>query len=173
MSENSNSDKKQWKETIGLPADKTVAQVVCSEKHKEEWKTEADENGYPSMSKYLYELIQEARAYRNEGYLAHHESEEQITELQEEVDRLERKLEAEQKRQAGDVMIDDPAFVRQFLSDNYQPLTDILQDIVESGALDGILRKRVEEQLYFLASQDEVAHERGWGWKLVGNGGDA
>lgn len=80
---------------------------------------------------------------------------------------LEQQREKEQKRQAGQVMVDDPGFVKQFLSSNYQPLKTILQAVVESGSLDGLIRKQVEDQLYFLAQQGEVAYERGWGWKLV------
>lgn len=55
-------DKDQWKQTSGLAADSTVAQIVCEEPHKQEWDDEAEEKGYRSTSKYLYELVQEARA---------------------------------------------------------------------------------------------------------------
>jgi ABC-type uncharacterized transport system permease subunit len=68
----------------------------------------------------------------------------------------------------------DPATLKQeVLSENYQSLEDILREIVESGALDEMLRQPVENQLYYLAAQDKVEYERGWGWKLAEeNGGE-
>ena len=45
---------------ISLAADSTVAQIVCKEPDKKEWDKEAEEKGYRSTNKYLYELVQEA-----------------------------------------------------------------------------------------------------------------
>ena len=50
-------DKDQWKQTAGLAANSTVAQIVCKEPDKKEWDQEAEEKGYRSTSKYLYELV--------------------------------------------------------------------------------------------------------------------
>jgi hypothetical protein len=50
-------------------------------------------------------------------------------------------------------------------------LDDLLREIVESGVLDDLIRKRVEDKLYFLASQNRVEYKKGWGWK-ISNGGD-
>ena len=89
------NDKDQWKQTAGLAADSTVAQIVCKEPDKKEWDQEAEERGYRSTSKYLYELVQEARAYRQQEYLAHHQSEEQIAGLKSRIEELETQLERE------------------------------------------------------------------------------
>ncbi|MFB6196158.1 MAG: hypothetical protein ABEI80_08290 [Haloplanus sp.] len=72
------SEKQQWKKTGGFAEDTAVAQVVCKEDDLEKWDSEVEEQGYGSRSKYLYELIEEARAYRQEGFLSHHQSEQRL-----------------------------------------------------------------------------------------------
>jgi len=163
-------DKDQWKQTAGLAADSTVAQIVCKEPDKKEWDEEAEEKGYRSTSKYLYELVQEARAYRQQGYLAHHQSKEEIAELKSRIEKLETQLERERNKESGTTKIDDIDFLEQFLTTEYQTLPEILRDIVESGALDNLIRKPVEDELYYLASQDRVEYERGHGWRLTDEG---
>lgn len=49
---------------------------------------ETEEQGYGSRSKYLYELIQEARAARQEGFLAYSQNESKVEELQLQVEQL-------------------------------------------------------------------------------------
>jgi len=165
-------DKDQWKQTAGLAADSTVAQTVCKEPDKEEWDQEAEEKGYRSTSKYLHELVQEARVYRQQSYLAHQQSEEQIAQLKSRIEELEKQLERERKKESTTTKIDDIDFLEQFPSTEYQTLPEILRDIVESGALDNLIRKPVEDELYYLASQDRVEYERGHGWRLTGGGDD-
>ena len=164
----------EWQERTGVSEDTVRVPIVCKEDDRETWTKEAEKNGYQNRSRYLYDLIQEARAYRQEGFLSRERSEERIEKLEAEIAALENRVEREEKKQAGEALVDDPAFVKRFLTTNYRRLPDILQDIVESGALDGIIRKKVEDQLYYLAQRDEITYERGWGWKLTdGNGGDA
>ena len=165
-------DKDQWKQTSGLAADSTVAQIVCKEPDKEEWDVEAEEKGYRSTSKYLYELVQEARAYRQQGYLAHHRSEEKIAELKTQIQELETQLEREQTQESTTTELADIEFLEKVLSTEYQTLPEILRAIVESGELDRQIRKPVEDELYYLASQDRVEYERGHGWRLVDRGDD-
>jgi hypothetical protein len=160
-----------WKDTLDLPDATARVPIYCPESEKEEWDEEVEELGYRSRSTYLYELIQEARAYRDQGFLAHHESEEKIEELQREVARLERRLEEEEQGSSGETQIDDIDFLETFLEPTYKPLDQILKEIVESGALDDLIRKRVEDELYFLAQQDRVEFKRGHGWKLTQGGG--
>jgi len=76
-------------------------------------------------------------------------------------------LAREREQRSGRVAIDDPDFLQQFLWEQYQPLPRIMQRVLESGALDDLVRKRIEDQLYFLASQDRVEYEPGHGWKLA------
>lgn len=59
----------KWKETAGVSDHHARVTIVCHEDDAETWMEEADENGYPNRSRYLYELTQEARAYRDEGFL--------------------------------------------------------------------------------------------------------
>lgn len=160
---------KKWKKTAGLPESTTRVPIYCDESHKEEWMEEAEEKGY-SMSRYLYELVQEARAYREEGFLSHHQSKKRIAELQEEVDELRRKLE-EEKQTGTTEEVGEVDFLERFLTHQYQPLNNILEDIAESGVLDDVIRKPVEDQLFHLAQQDRAEYKRGHGWKLK-EGGD-
>jgi len=161
-----------WKDSTNLPESTTKVTLYCSEDDKEEWSQEVEEKGYKSRSKYLYELIQEARAYREQGFLAHHESEEKIEELKQKIEHLEKRLENQEQQSSGRTTVDDVDFLEKFLGDTYKPLDQILREIVESGALDDLIRKRVEDQLYFLAQQDRVEFERGHGWKLSNKGGE-
>lgn len=161
------SEQQSWEEKIGLADSTTQVAFYCDEAHKEAWKREATRQGYSSMSKYLYDLILEARSYRQQGFLAHHDSQDRIEELEARIHELEQALDRERAKGSGRTEIDDPAFLTQFLDDQYQTLPDLLQRIVESGALDDLFRKRVEDQLYFLASHDRVTYEPGHGWKLT------
>jgi hypothetical protein len=159
-----------WKDSTNLPESTEKVTLYCSEDDKEEWSQEVEEKGYKSRSKYLYELIQEARAYREQGFLAHHESEEKIEELKQKIKHLENRVESQEKQSSGRTQVDDFDFLEKFLGDTYKPLNQILREIVESGALDDLIRSRVEDQLYFLAQQDRVEFERGHGWKLKDGG---
>lgn len=160
----SEENKKQWKETSGFAEDTDVAQVVCKEEDLDEWDEKADQANL-SRSRYLYKLIQEARAYREHGLLRAEGDQGRIQELQEEVEELEHRLE-EKESESSTAISFDPDTLREFLTGNYQELDEILRSIVESGVMDEALRQPVENQLYFLAARDEVEYERGWGWKL-------
>ena len=155
-----------WKDTAGIPETTTKIQIYCPETQKTAWNNEVEEKNYKSLSTYLYELIQEARAYRDQGFLAHHQSEQKIQALEQEVNRLQNKLNEQEKGNSGQVELDDNDFLYRFLSTQYKPLEQILREIVESGVLDDLIRKRVENQLYYMASQDHITYQRGHGWKL-------
>ncbi|WP_231751216.1 hypothetical protein [Halogeometricum sp. CBA1124] len=110
-----------WKESVNLPESTTKVSLYCSEDDKEEWDEEVEEKQYKSRSKYLYELIQEARAYRDQGFLAHHESEERIEELKQEIESLENRLENRERQSSGQTEVDDVDFLEKFLDDTYKP----------------------------------------------------
>jgi hypothetical protein len=99
------------------------ATLYCSEDDKEEWYQEVEEQGYRSRSAYLYELIQEARAYREQGFLAHHESEEKIEELKQKIEHLENRLENQEQQSSGRTTVDDVDLDRGELSDLRMDLT--------------------------------------------------
>ena len=74
------------------------------------------------------------------------------SQIQSRIDTLEAQLEREQKKNSGTAQIDDADFVKQSLSTDHRTLTEILKELVESGTPDDLVRKQVEDQLYFLAS---------------------
>lgn len=161
-----------WQAQTDVADDTVRVTIVCKDHHRDTWDEEADEQGYKNRSRYLYHLIEEARAYRQNEIRGPEHAEQRIQELQSEVERLQTQLEQERKKQGGRPAIDDIDFLETFLDTTYKPLEQILKEIVESGVLNDLIRKRVEDQLYYLASHDEVQFERGWGWKLTDEGGD-
>lgn len=162
-----------WRTQTGVASDTVRVPIVCKKHHREQWDQEVEEEGFRNRSRYLFNLIQEARAYRRNDVRGTRASEQRIQQLQSEVERLEEELEHERRKTSGRPSVDDVDFLERFLTENYQPLSEILQAIVESGALNDLIRKRVEDKLYFLAQQDRVEFQRGWGWRLVEDGGDA
>ncbi len=160
-----------WKENMGMSQDTGLVKIYAPMSHKETWKQEADEKNYKSTSKYLHELIQEARAIRDEGFLAPQGSDQEVHRLKKKIEELEDRL-AQAKQQSRDsVTIDDAAFLKQFLTDEYQTFDKVLQRVVESDTVDELLREPIEDELYFLAAREEVEFEHGHGWRLA-DGGD-
>jgi hypothetical protein len=85
-------EKPQWKKTMGLAADSTVVQITCKERDKDAWTEEAEDYGYSSRSTYLYELIQESRRYRREGFLSREQAKQKMDDLEAEIVRLTAEL---------------------------------------------------------------------------------
>ena len=156
-----------WEDRAGLGDGTTRIVLTCTEAERDTWAEEAVDEGFSSRSKYLHTLIQEARAYRIHGVFADRSSEHRIEELESKVAALESQIDRERQKQGGRVTVDDPRFLEEYLEETYTPLSELLQRIVESGALNDLLRERIEKQLYVLAEQGKVAYEPGWGWKLV------
>jgi hypothetical protein len=44
---------------------------------------------------------------------------------------------------------------------------ELLQQNVEGGAMDDLIRKRIKSKLYVMAGQDKVKYEPSCGWKLT------
>ncbi len=153
---------------MGVSESTARVPIYCPEEEKETWKEEVENQGYKSLSTYFFELIQEARAYREAGFLSHQQNEERIEELNQRIETLETQLEKKEQRESGKVQIDDPEFLFRFIDTQHKTLEEILKAIVESGALNDLIRKPVEDQLYFLAAQDRVEYKQGHGWKLKG-----
>ncbi|SER27459.1 hypothetical protein SAMN04489841_3506 [Natrinema salaciae] len=93
-------------------------------------------------------------------------SEERIEELETEVELLENRLEREQVKRSARVEVDDARFLERYLEDTYKTQSELLQEIVESGAMDDLIRKRIEDELYVMAGKGQVEYEPGWGWRL-------
>jgi len=156
-----------------LSDDRCAVKIYPSEDVAHDWEEEAEEADQ-SLSRYLQNLIHEARAYREHGLVGQGSggSQKRIQELEEEVERLEQRLEEKESESSEAISFDPSTLKEEVLTENYQSLEEVLRTIIESGVLDDALRQPVENQLYFLAAQDEVEYERGWGWKLAEEGGD-
>jgi len=157
-----------WKENMGMSQDTGLVKIYVPMSHKDTWQQEADEKNYKSTSKYLHELIQEARAIREEGFLAPQDSDQEVQRLKKKIEELEDRLTEANQQSRDSVMIDDSAFLKQFLTEDYQTFDEILQKVIESDTLDELLREPVEDELYFLAAREEVEFEHGHGWRLAG-----
>ena len=164
-----------WRSTAGVADSTDKIQVYTAQKLKDELQEEAEEEGL-STSSYVEKLVQEARVYRSEGMpgsegvLRDENDEQSITELQQEIEQLNQRLDEQESESSEGINFDPATLKQQVLTENYQSLEEILRKIVEGGVLDNLLRQPVENQLYFLAAQDEVKYERGWGWKLADGG---
>lgn len=163
-------DKQQWKQTSRFAGDTEIAQIVCKQDDLDQWDKEADRNGR-SRSRYLYSLIQEARAYREHGLTNSTGDEKRVQELEDEVEQLRNRLDEKESGSSEAVNLEPQTLKQDVLTENYQSLEEVLRTIVEAGLLDDLLREPVEKQLYFLAAQDQIEYERGWGWKLPENNG--
>jgi len=139
---------------------------------KQKWVDEAEDQDL-SLSRYLQNLIHEARSYREHGLAVEQGggNHRQLQELREEIETLEQRLEEKESESSEAVSFDPSTLKNEVLTENFQSLEEVLRTIIESGILDDALRQPVENQLYFLAAQDEVEYKRGWGWKLTDNNG--
>lgn len=162
-----------WEEGVGLSEETTYVALYPSRKHAEQWMEEAEEQGYGSRSKYLYELIQEARAARQEGFLAYSQNESKVEELQLRVEQLQDDLEDARNSEPGEIDIAHEEFVTAFLTENYQPVEKVLHQVTDSGVLTGIVKDAVEEQLFDLAEENKVEYKQGYGWRLAHEDADA
>lgn len=162
-----------WRDTLNIPDSTHRVTIYCSETDKQEWDEEVEEQGYRSRSTYLYELIQEARAYRQQGFLAHHQTEERIQELENQVEHLQKQLKQARNNESNNgVHVDNTRLILDHLDSEYQPLEQVLNQIIRSPEIKEQLRTPVENQLYTLAEQGRAEYERGHGWKNTSNGGD-
>ena len=133
-----------WKENMGMSQDTGLVKIYAPMSHKETWQQEANEKNYKSTSKYLHELIQEARAIREEGFLAPQGSDQEVQRLKQKIEELEDRL-AQTKQQKRDfVTIEDAAFLKQFLTEEYQTFDEVLQKVVESDTVDELLQEPIE-----------------------------
>jgi len=167
MSGDGEPQQSNWEKEVGLSEDTAYVVLYPARSHAEEWKEEAEEQGYGSRSKYLYELIQEARAFRQEGFLAYEKNDSEVEELQLQIEQLENDLEHERQKNPGEIPIEHEEFVTAFLTDRYQPINRLLNEVTSSGVLTGIVKDSVEEQLFELAKEDKVEYKPGYGWRLT------
>ena len=157
-----------WKENMGMSQDTGLVKIYVPMSHKETWQQEADEKNYKSTSKYLHELIQEARAIRDEGFLTPQGSDQEVQRLKKKIEELEDRLAQAKQQNRESVTMDDAAFLKQVLTEEYQTFDEVLQKVAGSDTADELLREPIEDELYFLAAREEVQFKHGHGWRLAG-----
>lgn len=83
--------------TLACPKIRTDSRSTSQKQKKQQWTKEADEKSCQSRGEYLYELIEEARAYRRQGFLAHHDSQDELDRLKRQVAELQDQLAKDQQ----------------------------------------------------------------------------
>jgi len=152
--------------------ERKVVKTYALENVKNEWKSEADEEGL-SLSRYLHQLIQESRALRKQGRLKLGDRR-RVVELEQEVDELETKLEnRKQSRSSPDIgsSLIQPQMLEDRLSEEYKSLDQVLKELVGNDEFQTRLRTELKSELYRLANNGKVEYRRGSGWKTLDGGG--
>lgn len=154
-------------ENMGLNEETARLELYCNYRDKETWEQEAEEHRYSSLSKYLRDMIDLGRAYREEGARNRQDAGERIQELEAQIETLEREL-ANQEAETINPSVVDTDLVESLLGEQYQTVEEILNQLTENGDLQANLKKPVEDALYELAGDGHVEYEEGWGWRLGG-----
>ena len=157
----SSSDERDYQT---LHENTTRAELFPSEQHKEEWWEEADEEG-TSLSGYLYDLIQEARMYRNSGAPFIQTQDQTVNQLEQKIQNLQAQLEAARQGSGGRTRVSIDGLVSEVLSGQYQSLDELTDRISASDDVTAHLRGQIEDRLYALAESDQVEYQRGHGWR--------
>ncbi len=159
-----------WRDSTGIPEDTSRVTIYCRSTDKKAWTKEARQQDYTSRSVYLYELIEDARAHRQKGFLSWQKSQERIEELEEQVDTLKSELEQEKRGDHPPSRFASTTFVTPHLSHRYQTLDEIVNAVVSEEPIKDLVRKPVEDTLYSLAGNGTVEYRRGHGWRLSEEG---
>lgn len=165
MTDTSTSDSDSGIGWYRLDDETTKAQLYPHEDHKDEWQEEAETVGQ-SLSQYLYDLIQEARAYREGDMPIITSEDERVQELESRIEELQNELDqARQRHQTGSKLsISD--LVEQELSEQYKTVDEVLDDVKASDQVTQHLRRQIEEQLYGLTEDGKAEFQRGHGWRI-------
>jgi predicted nuclease with TOPRIM domain len=124
------------------------------------------------MSQYLQELVQEARYLREQGQLKLGDKR-KVEQLQERINELENQLESQSNTQVtSHTETVDEELAAKVLSDNYTPLDQLLQDLLEHPEFRQSVRLDLETSLYKLGDQAKAVFRRGNGWKTQSKKGD-
>lgn len=141
------------------------AHLYPHEDHKNEWQQEAEQAGQ-SLSRYLYDLIQEARAYREGDVPIIASEDERVQKLQNRIEELQNELYQARQRQQGDSRLSIADLVEKELGNQYKTVDEILDDIKASDKVTQHLHRQIEDQLYNLTENGEAEYQRGHGWRL-------
>ncbi|MFU8869210.1 hypothetical protein, partial [Natronococcus sp.] len=111
--------------------------------HKNQWQKEAEEHE-TSASKYLQELIQEARFLRQQGQLKIGDRR-QVEQLRDEVDQLEQQLEnTETQQRTSDIELVTEEEARRLLETNYTSIAQILERLLQDEGFRRKIRLQLE-----------------------------
>lgn len=163
------AEQTSWKDEVGL-SDKTCYVVIYpNQTFADEWKAEADEQGL-SRSKYLIELIQEARAKRQGTLSARDGASKRVEELEREIDQLEAQLEETHQSPSIENELADYVNVEPQLTKRYQRFPGLVSSVIEHEQLRTEIEMVTEEQLFELADEDKTEYKSGHGWRLTTEG---
>ncbi|MFC6786394.1 hypothetical protein ACFQFH_10965 [Halobaculum halobium] len=157
------SDDEQSYQT--LHENTTRAELFPAKQHKEEWWEEAEHEG-ASLSGYLYELIQEARMYRDSGAPFIQTQDQTVKQLQNKIDGLQAQLENARQASGGRTHLSIDDLVTRVLDQQYQSLDELTERITASDDVAQHLQRQIENRLYALAENGRVEFQRGHGWRL-------
>ncbi|NLV03829.1 hypothetical protein [Haloferax volcanii] len=143
----------------------TRAELFPAKQHKEEWWEEAEHEG-SSLSSYLYDLIQEARMYRDSGAPFIQTQDQTVKQLQNKIDDLQTQLEEAQQGGGGRTHLSIDDLVTRILNEQYQSLDELIERISASDEVANHLQGQIENRLYSLAEKGRVEYQRGHGWRL-------
>lgn len=158
---------KNRQSNTGSGDDTALVKLYPPQKHKDQWYREASEHG-TSASKYLQELIQEARFLRQQGRLKLGDRR-QVEQLQDRIEQLEQQLEnADTSDSTRDSEIVTEEITRKTLKEEYASIDQLLDDLLQHEEFRQRLRLQFETQLYNLGEQGQAVYRRGKGWKHTG-----
>ncbi len=143
----------------------TRAELFPAKQHKKEWWEEAEHEG-SSLSRYLYDLIQEARMYRDSGAPFIQTQDQTVKQLQNKIDDLQTQLEEARQGGGGRTHLSIDDLVTRVLDQQYQSLDELVERISASDEVTNHLQGQIENRLYSLAENRQVEYQRGHGWRL-------
>lgn len=147
-----------------------LVKLYPPQKHKDKWYREASQHG-TSASKYLQELIQEARFLRQQGQLKLGDRR-QVEQLRDRIEQLEQQLEnAETGEPTRDSELVTAETARKIINEEYAPIDQLLEDLLQDEEFQQRIRLQLETQLYNLGEQGQAVYRRGKGWKHTGENG--
>jgi hypothetical protein len=146
----------------------SIAKLYPHEDDKEDWVSEADEADL-SLSKYLYNLIQEARFMRHQGQLKLGDRR-RVEELQDRIRELEEQQEKRPEPTPDTTTSIATSVVESQLTQHYQPFDEVVKSVLSSTEFRGRVQRAVETELYSLGYRGRVAYRRGHGWKQLQEG---
>lgn len=106
----------------------TRAELFPAKQHKEEWWEEAEHEG-SSLSRYLYDLIQEARMYRDSGAPFIQTQDQTVKQLQNKIDDLQTQLEEARQGVGGQTHLSIDDLITRVLDQQYQSVDELMERV--------------------------------------------